>query len=442
MKRALFILLSLCMLMSCIQNQLDNGTETLVDPVSECMVPKTAHCGDEVILQWNGFTDDTSIVLRSVAGDIFPTEVKIITGSGLIFQLPYSIIPDTYDVILVQEGEHLLGQIVVLAPEIPVSGISIPSSCMTGESIIIKGIGFNQSSDIVLIGSDGTVYEVEAVCNSGGLTIIIPSDLPTGEYSVCLVQDGFEWVMSDILHIMSMPAKELASVAYQGPYMGSTQIRYTWVIGDGTPLKIHLIEATVDADGTIEEGTYDEYTSVSEYGFELTVDGFETSNDLSMAYSFDSDGRIRTSDVLIYGKSQPTEFTWTYDTDGFMQDITYVSSTGLRLFRELEYENGNLVRFRNTEFDYTDPSLVNNPNAPDVVWGYMSVMEKFDPFVYFPYLLGWYDIKSSCLPSAFTMASGTGTITVSLEYVFDDEGYVTEMIWSDGGVNRVIFSYR
>jgi hypothetical protein len=168
----------------------------------------------------------------------------------------------------------------------------------------------------------------------------------------------------------------------------------------------------------------------------------EASNDLSMTYSFDQDGRVVTSDVLIYGKSQPTEFTWSYDNGGYLLDVTYVASSGLRTFREISYDKGNLVRFRNTEFVYDDETLKNHPAASDVVWGYMAVMEKFDPFVYFPYLLGWYDMKSSSLPTAMTIASGTGTVTLPVGYEFDEDGYVVEMKWNDGGPSKVIFSYR
>jgi hypothetical protein len=95
-----------------------------------------------------------------------------------------------------------------------------------------------------------------------------------------------------------------------------------------------------------------------------------------------------------------------------------------------------------TMFSYDDASLKNHHNAPDVVWGYMSVMEKFDPFLYFPYLLGWYDKTSSALPTSMTISSGTGTVTLPLTYIFDEEGYVTEMKWTDGGSNKVMFTYR
>ena len=51
-------------------------------------------------------------------------------------------------------------------------------------------------------------------------------------------------------------------------------------------------------------------------------------------------------------------------------------------------------------------------------------------------------MKSSSLPTAMTIASGTGTVTLPVGYEFDEDGYVVEMKWDDGGPSKVIFSYR
>lgn len=442
MRRLLFLLLALCMAVSCVESHTGDEAGIVVDPVSECVVPSSARCGAEVILQWNGFTDDASVILRAADGDESVADIKVVTRSGLIFIVPSSVVPGTYGLYLIQEGEHYLGDIDVLPPVIPVSGISLPSSCMTGETVTIKGTGFKPSSSLVLVGKDGSRYEVVTEYGAGGLSFVVPDGIPEGEYSVYLVQDGNEWLLSGTLSVQALSMKKLASVAYQGPYMGTTQIRYTWKVTEDEPLRILLVEATVDADGNVDEGSVDEYTAVADNAFEMTNDGMEASNDLSMTYIFGQDGRVQTSDVLIYGKSKPTEFTWSYDNEGYLLDVTYVASSGLRTFREISYDKGNLVRFRNTEFVYDDETLKNHPAAPDVVWGYMAVMEKFDPFMYFPYLLGWYDMKSSSLPTAMTVASGTGTATLPVGYAFDEDGYVVEMKWNDGGANKVIFSYR
>lgn len=441
MRRFLTILACLMLVLSCVDSKTGGQTEIVTDPVSECVVPETVRCGDDVILQWNGFGQSASIVMRSSSGGETVAEISVITASGLIFNVPYTMLPGIYDIVLVQDGEFILGQIEVLPPDMPVSGISMPSSALAEEVILIKGMGFDSSSRIVFVALDGTEYEIVPEYVAGGLSISLPDYLPEGEYSVVLLQDGYRWTICESFQLISV-ARTLASVAYQGPYVGTTQVRYTWTVIDEEPLRIVLSEALVEADGSMQEGSYDEYTAVSENAFELTADGFEMSNDLEMAYSQDPDGCVMTSDVLVYGNSSSTEFTWTYDPDGYLTEVTYESKSVLRTFRSLFYDNGDLIQFRNTMFSYDDASLKNHHNAPDVVWGYMSVMEKFDPFLYFPYLLGWYEKTSSALPTSMTISSGTGTVTLPLTYIFDEEGYVTEMKWTDGGDNKVMFTYR
>lgn len=441
MRRLLFILMALFMTVSCVESHSEGDKEIQKDPVSECILPSSARCGGEVILQWNGFGDEASVILRSEGGEDTVTHIQVITGSGLIFDVPYILTPGVYEVILMQDGEYVLGRMEILAPLMPVSGVSFPSSCLAGETALISGTGFDSSAEIVMVGEDGTEYRPDVQHGSGGISISVPSDMPEGEYSLVLVQDGYEWLLDDTMQVMAT-SKELAAVSYQGPYMGTTQIRYTWSVAEGDPLKIVLTEASVDPDGTVEEGVYDEYTEVSDLSFELTVDGFESSNDLSMSYHTDDDGAVVSSDVLIYGNDSPTVFTWSYDGQGYLSDVTFMSKNNLTVFRDIAYDSGNIVRFRNTVFEYADPYLKNHPNAPDVVWGYMAVMEKFDPFLYFPYLLGWYDRKSECLPTSMVLASGTSTVTIALSYVYDEDGYVTEMKWYDGGESKVMFSYR
>lgn len=441
MRRLLTILCALVLASSCIESQTGGQTEIIKDPVSECVVPETVRCGDDVILQWNGFEQSAYILMRSASGEDSVAEISVITASGLIFNVPYLMSPGFYEIVLIQDGEYVLGQIEVLPPEMPVSGVSMPSSALAEEVILIKGMGFDSSSRIIFVAQDGAEYEIVPEFVAGGLSFVLPDSMQEGEYAVFLVQDGYRWPVCESFQLMSI-ARTLASVAYQGPYMGTTQVRYMWTIHDEEPLRIVLSEALVAADGSVDEGSYDEYTSFSENTFELTVDGFEMSNDLEMSYNIDSDGKVTTSDVLVYGNSNPTEFTWTYDPNGCLTELTYESKSGLRTFRSLLYENGNLVQFRNTLFAYDDASLKNHPDAADVVWGYMSVMEKFDPFMYFPYLLGWYHKASVSLPTSITIPSGTGTVTLPLTYVFDQDGYVAEMKWSDGGDNKIMFTYR
>ena len=60
--------------------------------------------------------------------------------------------------------------------------------------------------------------------------------------------------------------------------------------------------------------------------------------------------------------------------------------------------------------------------------------EKYDPYVYIPYLLGWYDKASVLLPTMMRLPDpqGIGTVDCTLKYEFDADGYVTKMSWSEG----------
>lgn len=201
MRRLLFLLLALCMAVSCVESHTGDEAGIVVDPVSECVVPSSARCGAEVILQWNGFTDDASVILRSASGDDTLAYIRIITRSGLIFVIPPTTEPGVYGLFLIQDGEHDLGSIEILPPLIPVSGVSVPSSCMTGETVAVKGTGFKPSSSLVLVGKDGSRYEVVTEYGAGGLSFVVPDGIPEGDYSVYLVQDGNEWLLSGALSV-------------------------------------------------------------------------------------------------------------------------------------------------------------------------------------------------------------------------------------------------
>ena len=73
----------------------------------------------------------------------------------------------------------------------------------------------------------------------------------------------------------------------------------------------------------------------------------------------------------------------------------------------------------------------------------MAVMEKFDPFMYFPYLTGMYDVKSQLLPTSIVLNTGLETLAVPVSYEFDADGYVMEMSWKENGhSNKVSFTYH
>lgn len=420
----------------------DDARDVFVpDPVTECVVPAETTSGSEVILQWNGFAADARILLRKEGLD-YEMLVSVITGSGLIFNVPFDITPGEYEVVLVHEGETVIGVINVFPPDLPVSGLTLPGAALAGEVIMVGGVGFDDSASVRMTGPDGLDILLESSLTRDGLQALIPEELAEGEYTLYLVQDGCEWKISSSF-LISSAARKLLSITTVGPYFGSTEVSYTWTVYDEEePVRLVLSEALISGD-EITEGAVDIYEADASGSFVLVSDGFEASNDIKMTYHRDSDGRVSYADVLLYGKSQPTQFTWTYEASGALSGITYESKLGLTSFSEIEYNDGSIILFKSSQFEYEDPTLKNNPYAPDVVWAYMALMNRFDPFMYFPYLLGWYDVKSACLPTAMTVPSGSSMTVVPLSYEFDDKGYVIQMNWMEGSsMNRLLFDFE
>lgn len=411
------------------------------NPLSECVLQKSAVAGGEAVVQWNGFTEEAAILLVGTDGKEYAADVQVVTASGLVFDVPKEIPAGTYSVVLLRSGERMeLGEMQVLEAEMPVSGLKMTSASKPGEVVVIEGIGFEEGCKVRLVGADGQEYVIDADLSYAGISVRLPEEIAEGDYEAYLIQDGFTWLLNSSVTIYAeIKEKLLQRLDCYTPYIGSALIRLSWEISHEEPVTLTVSEYLVDGESESLEA-YDTYVCTGEGYFELTHDGFEASNDMSMRYVRDSEGLVAQSDVLIYGNDASTAFTWTYDTDGFLTDI----SSPKRSFRSLSYEDGNLTVFRNTSFAYPDGELTASPSAPDVVWAYMALMEKNDPFVYFPYLLGWYKKASAQLPTMMMKPSptGTGTTDCALSYDFDEDSYVTRMSWTEGTSScRVEFTY-
>ena len=424
-----------CVLLTVSCNDVDrlSGTGT-GSTLSECVLPESVVAGEDVLVQWNGFPENPVITMVSEDGTSYEVELTVVTSSGVVFLVPSSLTPGTY---MVKSGQDELGTIEILPADMPVAGLKIPSGAKQGEEIAVDGIGFEEGCVAFLVDAEGNEYVLETELTYSGISVVIPDDLVEGSYEVYLAQDGMEWLLLGSFSVYKdIVIKTLTRVDYYSPYIGTMMLRLSWEIMRDDPVTLTVSETVVDGEEESLEA-YDRYVCDDAGRFTLDHDGFEASNDMNMSYMRNADGVVTQADVLIYGDSETTPFTWTYDADGFLTDI----SSPKRSLRSFSYEGGNLVKFRNTSFEYSDQSLVNHQCACDVVWGYMSLMEKNDPFIYFPYLLGWYTKASSQLPTAMLSPSptGTGTDTHALAYEFDDEGYVTRMSWAS---DYVVYYYQ
>ena len=434
MKKLLIILVALLAAVSC--NGLDDmrgsGGE---NPLDTCVLPSAVQAGDEALVQWNGFAKDAKIWLVSGDGQEYEVAVKVLTDSGIMFVVPASLPAGVYSLVLDQSGRKVLGNIDILAADMPVTGIKVPAGVVIGEELLIEGIGFEEGCAILLVDSAGNEYEAEASVVLSGLSVQLPPEVKKGTYEMYLVQNG-SWLISSSFTVYGKSGpKTLVRLDYISPYLNSSKLRLSWEVNRGDPITLTLSEYLIEGEEETLQA-YDQYVCDATGTFKLEHDEFETSNDLMMSYTRDEDGAVTVADVQIYGSDKMTAFIWTYDGDGYLTNVASANFS-----RSLTYSSGNLTKFWTTRFEYKDAEQTNHLSAPDVVWAYMALKDTSDPFVYFPYLLGWYTKASAQLPTAIAIPSpvGTGTIKNDLTYTFDDEGYVEKMAW---GSEEIYFIFE
>ena len=434
MKKLLIILVALLAAVSC--NGLDDmrgsGGE---NPLDTCVLPSAVQAGDEALVQWNGFAKDAKIWLVSGDGQEYKLDIKVLTDSGIMFVVPASLPAGVYSLVLDQSGRKVLGNIDILAADMPVTGIKVPAGVVIGEELLIEGIGFEDGCAILLVDAAGNEYVAEASVVLSGLSVQLPREVKKGTYEMYLVQNG-SWLISSSFTVYGKSGpKTLVRLDYISPYLNSSKLRLSWEVNRGDPITLTLSEYLIEGEEETLQA-YDQYVCDATGTLKLEHDGFETSNDLMMSYTRDEDGVVTVADVQIFGSSKTTAFEWTYDAEGY---LTSVESANFS--RSLTYSSGNLTKFWTTRFEYKDAELTNHLSAPDVVWAYMAMKDTSDPVVYFPYLLGWYTKASAQLPTAIAIPSpvGTGTIKNDLTYTFDDEGYVEKMAW---GSEEIYFIFE
>lgn len=429
MKKFLIILVALWAAVSC------NGLDDMrgsggQNPLDECVLPSAVQAGEEALVQWNGFTKDAKIWLVSEDGQEYEVAVKVLTDSGIMFVVPAGLPAGVYTLMLDQDGRKVLGSMDVLAADMPVTGLKVPAGVVIGEELLIEGIGFEEGCAILLVDAAGNEYEAEVSVVLSGLSVQLPREVKKGTYEMYLVQNGSWLISSSFMVYGKSGPKTLVRLDYISPYLNSSELRLSWEISREEPVTLTLSEYLLDADGETLQA-YDQYVCDEVGVFKLEYDGFEVSNDLMMSYTRDADGVVTVADVQIYGSSKTTAFEWTYDAEGYLTGVTSANFS-----RSLTYSSGNLTKFWTTRFEYKDAELANHPSAPDVVWAYMAMKDTTDPFVYFPYLLGWYAKASAQLPTTIAIPSpvGTGTIKNEVTYTFDEEGYVEKMAWGSEAI--------
>lgn len=410
--------------------------------MADCVCPESVRAGKDAVLQWEGFLEGDSLVAVSEDGDEYELTVSYVTSSGMGFTVPVDVPAGRYMLVLVRNERIELDEVEITAPVMPVTGLSVPSSSLVGETVLIGGVGYKQGCMVVFTDSEGAESELAATLTNEGISVVLPEDMQAGSYDLYLLQDNLSWLLKEGFtvteEVVEVKDKDLAELKYTHPYDATSVVQNSWKIDSDDPLTLTFYEYVV-SDGTAELSSYDSYQADATGKFVLVNDGREESNDTEITYLRDSEGNVTDSDVLFYGTSAPTTLKWSYNADGLVTSIA-----GGKVSCTIEYDaEGNLTAYDWVRFTY-DGSLVNNPLAPDVAWAYMVVQEYVYPHRNFPYLLGWYAPSSNKLPSSVSWESQFGgEVVCPLTYEFDSDGYVSKMSWSeDSDAHSIEFIYR
>lgn len=441
MKKFLVLLCAVsALLVSCEKPDGPVNNGPVDNPMDKCEVPAQVRAGGEGTVIWNGFKENAELHLDSeVLGGVQLT-IKTITASGMTFSVPAATPEGEYMMILIQDGRHELGKIKVLPMQMPITGLSVPANAQQGETVTISGMGFKEGCRVVFEAA-GEETEMAATLINGGIEVTLPEDMPAGKYKVSLIQDGLTWLLAENFEVYeNLVIKQFSAIRYYAPYSEEAQIVMEWAVVRDEPVTFTVSEYYLE-NGAEELNAYDRYVMDASGLIALEHDGFEESNNIEVSYQKDSDGQVTVADVLRYGKKETTPFTWTYDSEGRLLDVSSPKASLI----SLEYEGDNLTSFYQMSFEFDADGMVNHPYAPDVVWAYMSLSlyENVEPFLYFPYFMGWYTETSSQLPARIVKPTpdGTGTVTLTLSYEFDADGYVTMMSWVDENENYAV-EYR
>ena len=401
MKKLLLLFLCIAALVSCGGDEGVLGPDS-GNPLSECALPDTVQAGSELVLQWNGFEDAAAIALKSSAVE-YDLEVEVVTSSGLIALVPREVTPGVYDVMLTQSVSMKLGAVEV-TPADPESGSD--ENPDTGDEP-----GTDPEPE------PGTDPEPEPGTDPDPGVDPEPGPEPPVDPEV------------------PVEKKKLVRLEMT-PYLGSAQQMIAWDI-EPEVLRISVTDLT-DNQVAYYDGYY---VSSSPFSYDLLDDGFEESENIEIDYVMSSDGNVQTTELVRYKGTDSV--TWMYDQNG---RITEVSSSK-QTYLSIGYTGDNISSFSSVTFEYGDPSLVNNAEAADPIWGYMSLTTNGykEPFLYIPYLMGWYRPQSAALPTSMSSPSsdGEGVDTSSLNYDFDEDGYVTGMSWKSGSTQcKVKYIYE
>lgn len=314
----------------------------------------------------------------------------------------------------------------------PITEFYLSDEIETGEPTTVLGKGFTSDAKIFVENAAGDRREVEnLVANTKGITFTLPSDLPTGEYSLILKQNGGEWKLDSFKAIQMKEVSQVKKITYalwtEGNEEGKFEAPYDLTYDEYGKLKSFSLTGEIQG----EDGGMVPYTM--SYDLTYTADGIEVggsaiNNEDSFPITYVlKDGKVVSSKTKNYESNFETgegtivdaEYTWNYDGD-YLKSLT--GSTTINY----NFVDGNLMGIDYNEFAYGKE--VNNSGI-DIVSCILFFNNEMTPDQFLATLAGVGGKISTNLPTnvlgecSYTM-SGDKVDTVTIKTAMGEMTFI------------------
>lgn len=285
----------------------------------------------------------------------------------------------------------------------PITDFYLSDEIETGEPTTVLGKGFTSDAKIFVENAAGDRREVEnLVANAKGITFTLPSDLPTGEYSLILKQNGGEWKLDSFKAIQMKEVTQVKKITYALWQEGKEDEKDVYPPSVLTYDEYGRLKAISVTDNIEDEaGNMVPYTA--SHDFTYTADGIEVggsavNNEDSFPITYIlKDGKVVSSKTKNIEYAEDTyeeiivdaDYTWNYDGD-YLKSLTGSATINYN------FENGNLMSINDKKITYGE--IVNNSGI-DIATCILYFNEEITSDLFFASLIGVGGKISTNLPT-------------------------------------------
>lgn len=321
------------------------------NPITNPVVPSSAKIGSEVTIQGSGFSANQTIWLDDAnnVGSI-PTKIEDfkVTSSGVTFTIPYTLIEGMLARVVVSQNnkDYELGTMTLLAADMPVSAVAVPSEMVLGtKDVTIAGTGF-EDGDIVCMSPYDDVneayLEMDTKVVDGGVTVDVSTIDLEGTTYIFLKRGETVWKLGETYTYYK---RTINTITISGNYMFDlyASAGYFSLPEGETDLKLTVNYDENGALQSVKSNTLE--SSAIDLNWNLQYEGNKVSFTGAMTgapytYTLDEQNRIVSSTALDSYTGEEVKYTWTYDADGYLVSIKADGSDEALL--SLVYTDNNL----------------------------------------------------------------------------------------------------